>query len=58
MPDENNDTCGNCEWFDEDEKECHRFPPIVVFDSGEKGAATEFPDVDEDDYCGEWKKAR
>ena len=53
-----NDTCGNCEFFDEEEKECHRLPPSVVFDAEQGGAATEFPEVDPDDRCGEFRKAK
>jgi hypothetical protein len=38
---------------DEDDGEvlvCHRFPP--------QGEQSSFPEVDEDDWCGEWKVSK
>lgn len=42
-------TCGNCRYFRM--YECHRHPPVVIQLADE--AATKWPHVEDDDWCGE-----
>lgn len=52
-------SCGNCHFYDDDgdgsgEGVCMRYPPVVVHDA-ETMAETWWPDVDDTDWCGEFK---
>jgi hypothetical protein len=46
--------CKNCLFYNNNK--CHRFPPQVVFDSDPPGCkVTYYPEVSENDHCGEFK---
>lgn len=45
------DTCGTCRFFQDGF--CRRYPPTIV--QGAFGAFTSWPDVDRDNWCGEWQ---
>lgn len=34
--------------------ECHRYPPVVIYDKEDKIKDTAFPDVTLRNWCGEW----
>lgn len=60
--------CADCKFYDAEQKDCHRFPPQQVsstdssysHDSDYQNIGTSiyerFPDVEEDDWCGEFRK--
>lgn len=58
------DECGSCKFcketdntFDDEDGSCFRYPPqiIVLSSGGTSGGATYWPDVNKDDWCGEFK---
>lgn len=53
--------CGTCVfWYNENPKEdighCHRFPPIVHYDSVENELSSTVPRSWRDYWCGEFKR--
>lgn len=51
--------CENCLWGIEieDIRKCHRFPPIVVPMKDRSYDKWDWPMVQDNDFCGEWRKA-
>lgn len=51
-----NQECSNCKFYSGDRHGiCRRYPPkIIGFDSMDN-QNSEFPVVDQDDWCGEWE---
>lgn len=47
-----NDTCSNCNFFDGDISNCHRYPPTVLVDNEDIFNA--YPEVDSLEWCGEY----
>ena len=53
--------CKNCKYYYDmwDETQCHRYPAVVtkpdVSLSRDDGCNSTYPDVNEDDWCGEFK---
>lgn len=50
--------CRNCRFYNEQGRDCRRFPPQVWGDPQSKFSSSyccNFPEVSEDDWCGEFK---
>ena len=48
--------CSDCKYYFKENKECHRFPPQVVF--GTVKNDSQQPECEEWDWCGEFKQKR
>lgn len=49
--------CGNCMFrqrHPDDKAYCHRFPPAPLYP--DPGVVTRYPQVEHDDWCGEYKR--
>jgi hypothetical protein len=44
--------CANCGHYQEEAGQCRRYPPVHMLT--DEGGFWEFPDVDPDDWCGEF----
>lgn len=58
-----NHNCGNCRFSQRDREGqlwCHRYPPTVSgwrqVDSENAYLRCTWPQLDDDDWCGEWKR--
>jgi hypothetical protein len=50
--------CSNCFYFSDAGNTCHRYPPQQTYNHDDKMIEENFPFVDEDDFCGEFKIVR
>ena len=47
--------CGNCVFYFPGPHECRRMPPQVIYIQRLNQVKTVFPQLEEDQLCGEWK---
>jgi hypothetical protein len=57
-PTEQTDICKNCRvshFSRRDGLKCRRFPPVFVYDPATGASSAQWPEVDADGWCGEFR---